>query len=322
MILLAISDLLAAATEVLIMMIGAALLAFLIAWLIFRKRYVLLKELYERTEKNYVQLSEDFDRLKESNANLKSQNAALESRIHTIENQKAELAGQLTSCIDRRESLEHQMVALKAFEHKYNNLLPVHQEKLRTISDLETKLADSLARERSLDGALKDRTRHNKELSEELVILNPFRDRALELEKTNQLLRDELSQLKSREGRNDMPSAEAESGPDEKPDVFDRIRQKAEGRIDFSRIGLATVAMKDDLKEIKGIGPFIEKKLNSIGIYSFGQIANFTLADEEIVNDVIEFFPGRIRRDRWVDQAKQFLNRKIAPDSEDGKASE
>ena len=59
----------------------------------------------------------------------------------------------------------------------------------------------------------------------------------------------------------------------------------------------------DDLTRIKGIGPVLKKKLNKIGITSFRQIADFTPADVERVNAVLDF-RGRIEREAWVEQAQ------------------
>jgi predicted flap endonuclease-1-like 5' DNA nuclease len=66
----------------------------------------------------------------------------------------------------------------------------------------------------------------------------------------------------------------------------------------------ATEADKDDLKKISGIGPFIEKKLNDIGIWTYRQISQFDSHLIDKVTNAIEFFPGRIKRDHWVEQAK------------------
>lgn len=59
----------------------------------------------------------------------------------------------------------------------------------------------------------------------------------------------------------------------------------------------------DDLKKISGIGPKYETLLNDIGVWYFTQIASWT--DEEIdwLDNRLEF-PGRIRRDKWQDQAR------------------
>ena len=87
---------------------------------------------------------------------------------------------------------------------------------------------------------------------------------------------------------------------------LERIAQKAEG-IDFGILGVASASEADDLQQIKGIGPFIAEKLNALGIFKFSQLANMTSEIEEEVNIAIEFFPGRVKRDEWVKQARNFL---------------
>ena len=64
---------------------------------------------------------------------------------------------------------------------------------------------------------------------------------------------------------------------------------------------------KDDLQRTKGIGPFIEEKLNALGIYTFLQVSKMDEELEDQVNVAIEFFPGRVKRDQWVNQAKMFV---------------
>ena len=88
-----------------------------------------------------------------------------------------------------------------------------------------------------------------------------------------------------------------------KVDDLARIADKKES-IDFNTLGTASEDDKDDLKNIKGIGPFLERKLNALGIYTYKQISNMTPELEDQVNEAIEFFPGRIKRDNWVKQAK------------------
>lgn len=61
---------------------------------------------------------------------------------------------------------------------------------------------------------------------------------------------------------------------------------------------------KDDLKKIKGVGPVFEKDLNDKGVYYYRQIGAWKAADIKQVEEVIGKFPGRIKRDGWVKQAK------------------
>ena len=60
----------------------------------------------------------------------------------------------------------------------------------------------------------------------------------------------------------------------------------------------------DDLKEVKGIGPVMERVLNENGCFHFKQLANFSLRDIEWISQALGSFPDRIERDGWVGQAK------------------
>ena len=82
------------------------------------------------------------------------------------------------------------------------------------------------------------------------------------------------------------------------------------------------VVVKDDLQVIKGIGPFIEEKLNALGITTYRQIANMTAKLEDQVNEAIEFFPGRVKRDQWVAQAKILLGENVKLDEKALKEAE
>jgi predicted flap endonuclease-1-like 5' DNA nuclease len=59
----------------------------------------------------------------------------------------------------------------------------------------------------------------------------------------------------------------------------------------------------DDLKRIRGIGVLIEKRLNSMGVVGYEQIANWTAQDIERVSQSLDF-KGRIERENWVEQAR------------------
>jgi predicted flap endonuclease-1-like 5' DNA nuclease len=59
----------------------------------------------------------------------------------------------------------------------------------------------------------------------------------------------------------------------------------------------------DDLKRIRGIGVLIEKKLNSLGVTTYEQIANWTGADIDRISQILDF-KGRVERESWVEQAR------------------
>ena len=84
----------------------------------------------------------------------------------------------------------------------------------------------------------------------------------------------------------DKPAPEAKAEVGEKPEAFDPGAGAA-----------------DDLKRIKGIGPVNENALNELGIFKFSQIAGWTPANVDWVEDFMSF-PGRIEREDWIAQAK------------------
>jgi predicted flap endonuclease-1-like 5' DNA nuclease len=59
----------------------------------------------------------------------------------------------------------------------------------------------------------------------------------------------------------------------------------------------------DELKKINGIGPKFEGILNSIGVYTYAQVAGFSEQDVEWLAGQLGAFPDRIKRDGWVAQA-------------------
>jgi predicted flap endonuclease-1-like 5' DNA nuclease len=67
----------------------------------------------------------------------------------------------------------------------------------------------------------------------------------------------------------------------------------------------------DDLKKIKGIGPVIEKKLNMLGIVSFKQISELNEEAIDQISHTLKFFPDRIKRDHWVNQARELSKIKV-----------
>ncbi|SHK93781.1 LSU ribosomal protein L21P [Roseovarius pacificus] len=65
-------------------------------------------------------------------------------------------------------------------------------------------------------------------------------------------------------------------------------------------------AAGDDLKQLSGVGPALEKKLHEAGVTTFAQIAAWTEADIADMDEKLSF-KGRIEREGWVDQAKELV---------------
>jgi predicted flap endonuclease-1-like 5' DNA nuclease len=68
---------------------------------------------------------------------------------------------------------------------------------------------------------------------------------------------------------------------------------------------------RDDLTEIKGIGPAFQKKLNMLDIYTFRQLSELSGEAVERLAEIIEVFPERIHRDNWIGQATRLYMTKL-----------
>jgi NADH-quinone oxidoreductase subunit E len=71
-------------------------------------------------------------------------------------------------------------------------------------------------------------------------------------------------------------------------------------------LNTARKGQADDLKRIKGVGPKLEALLHKLGYFHFDQIATWTAAEVAWVDGNLEGFKGRVSRDGWVGQAKEF----------------
>lgn len=91
------------------------------------------------------------------------------------------------------------------------------------------------------------------------------------------------------------PAAKAKAAP--------KVAAKTEAA---SKAAPKAVAGADNLKELSGVGPALEKKLHAEGITAFAQIAKWTDADVEDFGEKLSF-KGRIEREGWIEQAKKFV---------------
>ena len=100
---------------------------------------------------------------------------------------------------------------------------------------------------------------------------------------------------------------EAEGEPKAKPAPQKTKEPKSAAKTDDESAGFTPLKAPkgdaDDLKQIDGVGPVLEKKLNEYGIYHFWQIVAFSPEDIAKIDEDLNF-KGRIDRDDWIKQAK------------------
>src|SRR6185437_10223587 len=78
-----------------------------------------------------------------------------------------------------------------------------------------------------------------------------------------------------------------------------------------AKLFAAPAGPADNLKLISGVGPVLERALNAVGITSWAQVAKLTPAQIEAVESELGF-PGRVVRDKWVQQAEALARGGVA----------
>ena len=97
---------------------------------------------------------------------------------------------------------------------------------------------------------------------------------------------------------------ETKTKAEPKPKAAKPKAEKSAKPVGLVRLKAPRKGKADDLKEIEGIGPALEKLVNGMGFFHFDQIAQWTEADVALVDAEMKTFKGRISRDKWVEQAK------------------
>lgn len=169
----------------------------------------------------------------------------------------------------------------------------------------------------------RENARVKASLEESIKDAREYRDELLELRLKLKQADSELDLLKFSKAQQEKQIRELEEGDQKQKNELEEFRKalnnerKEPAYSDFitdQSLGGITKARtngKDDLKIINGIGPAIEKKLNAQGINSFKQISELTKKSSKRISDAIKFFPGRIERDRWIEQASRLYLEKL-----------
>lgn len=108
------------------------------------------------------------------------------------------------------------------------------------------------------------------------------------------------------------PDAETAFGIDGNGvDRQEAVRQSAPPANDAELVDQITGGgERDDLKQIRGVGPAIEKTLNEMGIRRFEQVAAMSEYDINRIAHRLKGFHSRIYREDWIGQARELRDRK------------
>lgn len=262
--------------EILWLVIGL-IIGLLIAWLVLNARCNRL--LAERE----AELSEAKRQVEQALEQAGNAHDVTQKRLAEVEAKEAEAAEQISSLGADLEAAREELESVKAdAADKGAKLSQVQSES----DDLNARLAAAEEGRSELEAQLTDARAERDTAGDD------GRDRIESLEADLRERDSEIARLEAElADLHAAPAAPAE--PESEPAPLSAVATEAAGPA-------------EDLTKIKGIGRVLNDKLHNLGITSFRQIADFTEADITRVNEELDF-PGRIEREKWVEQAKAIL---------------
>jgi len=251
---------------------------------------------------------------RDANIQLKEENDGLKATISTVENNSGEI-DKLNIEIARLKEVEEQIFILKETNVSQLNeikKLRGNSTETETVDDQNKELQAEIEQLKSQLEELNSLKASNDEMANRVNEMDIYKQKwsVLEDEKPTWISKhkaqeEEIERLKAELANMKTTVAAAPARPltkEEKEAKAANARSVLQSAIG-TKIKKASASDADDLKLISGVGPFIEKKLNTLGIYTFEQVSQFDGDLVQVVTDAIQFFPGRIQRDNWVDQA-------------------
>jgi predicted flap endonuclease-1-like 5' DNA nuclease/type II secretory pathway pseudopilin PulG len=251
----------------------------------------------------------EHSRLAEQNKGLMEQISQYQASNKDAKMRAKELSDALKEAFERRDALQREIKDIRS------NLESSVAERQQLKSDVQSmaKQDDTLTNQL----ARKDQriAKLTTEIDNWQNRVPPLIERFTEKNKEAQRLQQELDEAKAR-----IEELEAElidpaqtyiepvRDPDDLTEGHDASNQPIE---DTTLNGTAIDSdiapfnrLRDDLKQIKGVGPAIEKTLNEMGIFRFTQIADMSEYDIDRVAKRLKGFRTRIYREDWIGQAR------------------
>jgi predicted flap endonuclease-1-like 5' DNA nuclease len=240
---------------------------------------------------------------------LSDQDAEHRAALHQLNSQLAERDRRIGELEPLTHRLPDHDAALKQWETKHAHTLRQHEAQ---ISRLQQQLAaqDQLRAQLLLDKQLLDeRAERIDNLNHRIQELEAQQQGLADQVKTAGETQEEIARLRKRLVEVQAALRIKTDGGAVAPPQKTR-QSGSQLSLEMEQAKTAKDGPKDDLSKIHGIGPVFARTLNKMGLYSFGQIARWTSEDIDKVAKKLYTAPDRIKRDKWIDEAKKLHEQK------------
>ncbi len=238
---------------------------------------------------------------------LSDQEAEHRASLHRLDSQLAERDRRIDTLEHFQQQLQEQEASLTEWETKYARALTQHEA-------LNVTLQNQLATQDTLHARLRLDEQHLHERDAQILALQR---QVQDLEKQQQLTsqiklagekQEEQTRLRKRPTEVQAP---ARIKADKEAVAPRQASQNgSQLSLQIEQMKAAKNAQKDDLSKIHGIGPVFARTLNKMGLYTFVQIARWKPEDINAIAKKLYTAPDRIKRGKWIDEAKKEHYRK------------
>jgi predicted flap endonuclease-1-like 5' DNA nuclease len=235
---------------------------------------------------------------------LSDQDAEHRAAIYKLNEQLAERDTRIEQFDSLSQRLQEQEAVLAQWETKYAHTLTQHKAQIAALQEPLAAQDQLKAQVQIAEQLLHERTERIDGLKHRIQELEAVQHGLVDQLKTAGEKQEEIDRL--RKSLVEMRAAlriKTDGGA-----VTPRQKTRQNGSqlsLEMAQAKPAKVGPKDDLSQIHGIGPVFARTLNKMGLYSFGQIARWTSEDINKVAKKLYTAPDRIKRDKWIEEAKK-----------------
>ena len=266
----------------------------------------------------------EHERLLEQNKSLMDQNSQYQASNKDAKMRASELSDALKDTFERRDELQRQIKDIRgnlevavSERDQLQNDMESQASKDEKIERLGRELENWQERLPPLIERFRQRNADAEELEQELASAQErFGNRDAEAEQLERELAAANARIAALEGM--VGSEQTRIEPVDQEALQDGMDpsndpvEESKDAVTESHVDGTDGADRDNLKQIKGVGPAIEKTLNEIGIFRFNQIAEMSEYDIDRVAQRLKGFHSRIYREDWIGQARDLQDHKVS----------
>lgn len=239
---------------------------------------------------------------------LSDRDAEHRAALHQLDSQLADREKRIGELEPHTQRLQEREASLTQWETKYARTITQHEAQIAKLQK-QLEAQDQLRAQLLLDEQLlHERDERIDSLQRRILELEALQhDMAGQVKMVGEK-QEEITRLRKR--LVEMRAA-LRIKTDEGAVVPRQTRQNgSQLSLQMEQVKAAKDGQKDDLSKIHGIGPVFARTLNKMGLHTFVQIARWKPEDIAKVAKKLYTAPDRIKRDKWVDEAKKEHYRK------------